>query len=161
MKRKSIALALSVMMVAVFALTGCDENGLPTEDDFNELTAGLEEFSEVMEGVTANVSDITDGMDEYLDMAEAIEADVTAAIDEDLVGSLDSIDDVTDVTGRIVTEAESVVDAIDASNPELVKLADDLINGYDDVEVIAEDIVNIYSKKEVQALITELEKMMK
>ena len=161
MKRKTIAILLSVMLASALALTGCDENGLPTEEEINELTTGLEEFGAVMEGVTSNVSEMTDGMDEYLDMAEDIEVGVTEAIDGKFAMSIDSVDDVAAAAGEIVSEAETVVDAIDASSPELEKLAEDLVNGYDDMSVIAEDIADIYTKEEVQALIDELEKALK
>lgn len=161
MKKKSIAILLSVMMVAALALTGCDENGLPTEEEINELTTSLEEFGTVMEGVTSNISEITDGMNEYMDAAEEIEAGVSEVIDGEFTVSIESVDDVAEAAGEIASEAESVVDAIDATSPELEKLANDLANGYGDMGAIAEDITSIYSKKEVQTLISELEKTLK
>lgn len=161
MKRRSIALILSTMLVAGMALTGCDENGLPTEEEMNEITAELDDFSASMEDVVSNVSEFSDGIEDFNAVADTVESEVDAALGEDVLGSIDSIDDVSEIAGEISEEAGTVVDAVDASAPELEKLAEDVMNGYNDVDVIADDIVNIYSKEEVQQLINELETMIK
>lgn len=164
MKRKIVAVLLCSMLVSGLVLTGCDENGFPTEEDFNEVSAGLEEFSQTMEEVSANVEEMSDSIESIdVDSFETQLGDVQIEIDDtlknDVISTVDGIAGASVDAAALSEDAQEALDVINEVGPDVEKLVTDVQGGTDDMNVLADDIMNIYSHDQIKDLVSQLEQM--
>lgn len=174
MRRKTISILLTCLMVTGLVLTGCDENGMPTEEEMNEFSQSIEEFGSYMEDINANMEAFTAGVSEFSDIAE----DVTESLDinpEEIESAVDDVTEMVDAAGLDIEDAAAVIEEatiyagefgeeidevagiLEEIDPDVEKLVTDILTTQGDVQVIAEDLTVIYTNEQLQALIAELE----
>jgi len=174
MCRKTISILLACLLISGLALTGCDENGMPTEEEMNQFSQSVEEFGSYMEDINANMEAFTSGVSEVSAVAEEvtdaldIDADDIEATVEEVTDMVDAsgvsmedaaaaIEEATSYAGEFGEEIDQVAGILEEIDPDIEKLVTDVLTTQGDVQVVAEDLNAIYSNEQIQALIAELE----
>lgn len=150
MKLKTVTIALCTLMMSALMLTGCDENGLPTEDELQEFSDGVTQFSEFMAEFNDNMEVFTEGIKEFSGVAQDIQDNIESATGTEFEVGVSEVVDFAETAGDWSKEVESVANTLEEVTPTIGE-----INA--DVASVAEDLADFYDKAQLEELISELE----
>ena len=150
MKLKTVTIALCTLLMSACALTGCDENGFPTEEELNEFSTGISQFADFMEEFNVNMEYFTEGVEEFSGVAQEVQDNIESATGTEFEVGVSEVVDFTKTAGDIAKEVEGVANTLEAVDPVIDRLNTDVAS-------VAGDIEEIYDKAQIEELIAELE----
>lgn len=150
MKLKTLTIALCTLMMSALMLTGCDENGLPTDDELQEFSDGVTQFSEFMSEFNENMEYFTEGMKEFSDVAQDIQDNIESATGTEFEVGVSEVVDFAETAGEWSKEVEDVANTLEDVAPTIGELNAD-------VATVAQDLAEFYDKAQLEELISDLE----